>query len=133
MCEAECVCVCLGVCVFFMEKGVKPEKKPQKTKNKTRLYIFHGRWGSHMVNDASLMKVILGKRMPLAFQPRNVYSAFGGNRVVFSVLWGFLFLKVKCLLPVQNLPPNPTCRDLTRQAGKLYSLIPHNNLQSGTR
>lgn len=42
-----------------------------------------------MVNDANLMKLVLGKRMPLAFHPWNVYYAFSGNRVVFSVLGGF--------------------------------------------
>lgn len=86
-----------------------------------------------MVNDANLMNLIWGKRMPPAFHPCNRYSTFSGNRVVFTVLWGFLFLKVKCFVSVPNLPANPTWKDLTRQAGKLYSLIPHNNLQNGTR
>lgn len=79
MCEAECACVC--VCVFFMRRGIKPKKK------KKILHIFHGGdRGSHVVNDANLMKPVLGKKMPLAFHPRNVYSTSSGNRVVLGVL-----------------------------------------------
>lgn len=57
-----------------------------------------------MVNDANLMKLVLGKRMPLAFHARNVYSTFSGDRLVIRVLCTFLFLKMKCLFPVPNLP-----------------------------
>lgn len=66
-----------------------------------------------MVNDANLMNLILGKRMTLAFHPCNIYSTFSGNRVVFAVLWGFLFLKVKCFVSVPHLPANPTLERLS--------------------
>lgn len=66
MCEAECV----YVCVFFMWRGIKPKKK------KDPAYFSWGDRGSHVVNDANLMKPVLGKKMPLAFHPCNVYSHF---------------------------------------------------------
>ena len=76
------MCVCVCVCIFH-EEGNKAKEK----KKKTTLHIFHGGdRGSHVVNDANLMKPVLGKKMPLAFHPRNVYSTSSGNRVVFSVL-----------------------------------------------
>ena len=71
-----CVCVCI-----FHEEGNQAKKK------KKILHIFHGGdRGSHVVNDANLMKPVLGKKMPLAFHPHNVYSTSSGNRVVLGVL-----------------------------------------------
>lgn len=96
--------VYVHVRVFFIWWRIKAEKKKGKQQN----CVFPWRQELYMVNEANLMKLILRKRMPLACDPCNVYSAFSRNRVGFGVLWGFLFLKVKCLVPVPNLSPNPT-------------------------
>ena len=74
-----CVCMCVCVCIFH-EEGNQAKKK------KDPAYFSWGDRGSHVVNDANLMKPVLGKKMPLAFHPCNVYSTSSGNRVVFSVL-----------------------------------------------
>ena len=62
-----CVCVCV-----FHEEGNQAKKK----KKNDPAYFSWGDRGSHVVNDANLMKPVLGKKMPLAFHPCNVYSHF---------------------------------------------------------
>lgn len=83
-----------------------------------------------MSSDANLMKLIVEETMPLAFRTCKVYSIFSGNRTASCVYPEFLFLAMKCSVSSSKYAPN-LLGMTARQAGKFYSLIPHNNLQNG--